>query len=441
MFASDRKIKILLALIFLVYAVARITSNLPALSHPRVILDTTDYLRISRQPVFDIKFWGDNRPFVFSLLLKVAKQDLPLTSALQLGFSIVAWGALAFFSADAMRNIYLKPLFFSIVLALSLVRHLASWDYMMMTESLSISWFVLFLALGIWLTHGWRWEKVLALCAAGFFLAFTRDTNAYLLLMLAGMLTLAILFRWTKPRALILVAAFLLMFFLNNYTSNIGERWVYPLSNVIGSRILPNAGALKYFQSCGLPFTPYLNSLTTTYANGQRRVALFNDPNMNEYIAWLRAHGKNCYMRWLLFNPIRSAGEALNQFQELVAFDKLQTFFARRYNPSLPWFAEIFLYPAKFIVPLWIALTTISLFAIWKRAWRQNPLWGIYILLCLPILPHLFIVWHGDALAVERHALPLGLQLALCFWVIVFLLLDQFASRWQTRKMESYVRR
>ncbi|MBK9209793.1 MAG: hypothetical protein IPL71_16465 [Anaerolineales bacterium] len=33
--------------------------------------------------------------------------------------------------------------------------------------------------------------------------------------------------------------------------------------------------------------------------------------------------------------------------------------------------------------------------AIWKRAWTINPLWGVYILLNLPILPHLFITWHG----------------------------------------------
>jgi hypothetical protein len=47
-------------------------------------------------------------------------------------------------------------------------------------------------------------------------------------------------------------------------------------------------------------------------------------------------------------------------------------------------------------------------------------------LLSLPILPHLFIVWHGDVMNPHRHALSVGLQLALCFWMAVFLLSDQF---------------
>jgi hypothetical protein len=388
------------------------------------LADTAFYFSISQQPVFDIQFWG-RRPFVFPLLLKVLKQDISLTSSIQLGFSIIAWGLLALLISVSIRTIWLKPLAFGMILALSLVRHLAGWNFVLLTESLSISLFVLFLALGIWLSHGWRIDKVVALSVAGMFLAFTRDTNSYLLLMLAGMLFVGFLFRWSKPRVLILAVFFLFTFLLVNYNSEIGRRWSFPFNNIMGRRILPSPQALSYFESCGMPVTPELLAMTGEYAGGQDK-AFFDSPALEEYRAWLGEYAKTCYIKWLLFRPVQSVTQSLGQFQELIAFNEVEGFLARKYDPIIPWFIEPFIYPVKFIIPLWAVLTTIALFAVWKRAWNINPLWGIYILLSLPILPHLFIIWHGDVMNPHRHALSVGLQLALCFWMAVFLLSDQF---------------
>ncbi|MBK9210901.1 MAG: hypothetical protein IPL71_22515 [Anaerolineales bacterium] len=435
MSGSNQKVKILLAFIFLTYAIIRLITNLPARSAPRELVDTAAYLRISQQPVSDIRFWGDKRPLVFPLLLKISEQNTSLTSLLQTGFAILAWGLLALFVSASMRTVWLQLLSFGMVLTLSLVRHLANWDYVMMTESLSVSWFVLFLALGIWLTHGWRVDKVIALCVAGLFLAFTRDTNAYLLLMLAGMLILAVIFRWAQPRVLILAAFFLLSFLLNNINSETGARWIFPLNNIVGRRILLSTEAVRSLESCGMPVTPALLEMVNNYGHSQDS-AFYTNPKLEDYRIWLAAHGKTCYMKWLLSNPIRSVGQSLNQFQGLIAFADVSKFFARGYDPLLPWFVEPFIYPVKFILPLWVILTIGALIAIWKRAWTINPLWGVYILLNLPILPHLFITWHGDAMAPERHALSVGLQLALCLWIAIFLLFDQsMLQRKSTKKV------
>ncbi len=250
--------------------------------------------------------------------------------------------------------------------------------------------------------------------------------------MLAGMLTLAVIFRWINPRSLILVFAFLFIFLLNNYTSNLGGRWVFPLNNIIGKRILTDSAALTYFESCGMPVTPELLALEDSFANGQDR-AFYESPALESYRVWLFESGKSCYMKWLFAHPIQNAADALTQFQALIRFDKLDSFFARKYDPILPYYVEPFIYPIKFILPLWILLTSVALLAVWKRAWNQNPLWGIYILLCLPILPHLFIVWHGDAMAPERHALSVGLQVALCFWLMIFLCSATFISHKENR--------
>ncbi len=428
----NRRQKIIFALIFFVYLAARFTLNLPALSKPRELADTVSYLRISNVPLTDEKFWGDGRPFVFPLLLKLAGQNVELASALQLGFSTLAWALLALTVSASLRTVWLRLLSIGILLALSLVPHLASWDFVILTESLSVSWFVLFLALGIWLSMEWRTDKVLTLCVVALFFAFTRDTNAYILLMLAGLLVLAVIFRWMQPRVLILAGFFLFTFFISNLTSDIGARWVFPLNNVIGRRVLSNTEALDYFRSCGMPVTPELMALEGEFANGNDR-AFYTEPALNEYRSWLNEHGKTCYMKWLLSDPVHSVGEALGQFQGLITFTELDKFYSRRYDPIIPNFAEPFLYPLKFILPIWVALSVAALTAIWKRAWTVNRLWGIFILLCLPILPHLFIVWHGDAMAPERHALSVGLQLALSLWLFIFLALEQGVEYFQRR--------
>ncbi len=418
---------------FLLYAALRAATNLPAVQKPRELADTVAYLRVSRQPLASPEFWSAARPFVFPLLLKIVSQDVSAAAATQLAISILAWGFLAWAVGASFQRASLSLFSFGAILLLSLSPRLAGWDYVMMTESLSVSFFVLFLAFGIWLAQGWRAYKAVLLLPGALLLAFARDANAYLLLTLAGLLALAVLLRWARPRVMILAAGLLLVFALNNLSAERGARWVFPLNNNVGKRILTNSEAARYFANCGMPVTPQLLSLAGSFANGQER-AFYESPALQDYRAWLRERGKSCYMKYLLANPIKSVGEPLRQFQTLVAFASVQKYFARSYDPLVPYAFEPFLYPASFIVPLWVLLTGIAFYAIGKRLWRANPLWGIYVLLCLPIFPHLFVVWHGDAMATERHALSVGLQLALSFWLAAFLLVEKFSAKGNMEK-------
>lgn len=421
--------RILYLALFALYVVARLLYVQPALAKPRAVDDTQAYLRISNQALLDVDFWGSSRPFVFPLLLKIAQQDFSTAAALQLGFSILAWSLLGLLVAAALRTRGLAPFAFGLILALSLVRHLAGWDFTMLSESLSVSWLVLFLATGLWLLRAWRVERVIALVLVGFFLAFTRDTNAYLLLMLAGLLVLAVILRWTQPRTLILAAAFVGIFLLNNANADLGHRWVFPFLNVMGRRILPNPQAVDFFESnCGLAVTPALMSLEGEFANGQSR-AFYNDPDLADFRSWTYQQGKTCYMLWLALNPVQSGADAFSQFGPLVAFSDVDNYFTRFYKPSLPVGVERILYPDRFILWIWAAVTLAALTAILTRAWRKNSLWAAFILLVIPIFPHLFISWHGDAMAPARHTLSVGLELYLSAWLLFLLLADQILLR------------
>ena len=427
---SQKQGRILLAwqvLVFIIYVIARVFSTLPALHAPRELADTAIYVRISTQPILSSNFLQVNRPFVFPLLLKVVGQDFERAAMVQLALTIFSWGSLAFVTAQSLRPAWLSVFSFVVILALSLVRHLAGWDFAMMTESLSLSTFALLIATGIWLLHGWRIHKVVLLCITAFLFAFTRDTNAYLLLMFAALLLIGVLFRWVAANVLVIAAVFGLIFLISNLSADTSARWIFPMVNVVGKRILPYSAAIRQFESCGMPVTPQLLKLADSFANGEDR-AFFNDPSLETFRLWLAARGKSCYVQWLLMNPVKSSAEALAEFNQLIFFDNIGAYFSRRYSDLLPSRVERILYPVYHVTWLWAGLTLAALAAIFARAWRTNSLWVVFIMLCLTIFPHLFITWHGDAMAPNRHAVSVGMQLAVAMWLFVFLSLEQAAG-------------
>ncbi|MCC7116974.1 MAG: nitroreductase family deazaflavin-dependent oxidoreductase [Anaerolineales bacterium] len=411
-------------LVFISYAGLRAFTTLAALHAPRELADTIIYAAISLKPILNANFLHVLRPFVFPLLLQITQRDYDQAAALQLTVTILSWGALAFSVSASLRTVSLRLFSFGILLAVSLVRHLAGWDFVMMTESLSLSSFLLFVACGIWLSRGWKFYKVVILSIVAFLFAFTRDTNAYLLLMAAGMLLLAVAFRWAKPQTLTVAGIFLAIFFLNNLSANVSGRWEFPFINVVGKRILPYTDMLQAFQACGMPINDELLSLAGLYANANER-QFYEDPALEDFRRWVSADGKTCYMQWLVLNPAQSVSQVWQEFDGLIYFQDVAKYFSRKYVDLLPSRVERVLYPVYFIRWIFGVLTLGAALAIYKKRWRENSLWALFIFLALTIFPHLFITWHGDAMAVERHALSVGLQVALTFWLLIFLGLEE----------------
>jgi hypothetical protein len=434
---AGNKVPLALIVFWGLYAVVRLTSNYSVISDPGTIEDTTAYLRISRESILSQEFWAGARPFVFPLLLKVAKQSLPLTSLIQLTFSIFSWGCLAFLFTNFLKSNWMKFISFNVLLALSLVRHFSNWDYMIMTESLSLSFFVLFLACGLWLISGWTGTRAVIFVIVGMLFAFVRDTNAYALLFLSGLLLVAILLRWIPLRNLVFVLSFAGFFALSNWTSDRGLRWVFPLNNNIGKRVLPSEHAVRFFENCGMPVTPELTALTGEFANGQDR-AFYNEPALDGYRIWLYDSGKSCYVRYLLSDLPGNTASVVGQFGFLMAYEKIHTSLASGYDPIIPFFLEGFVYPVDIALWLWVLITVISIILLWRRQWRDDPIWGVYVLLCLLIYPHLFVSLFGDAMAPDRHFLSVGLHFAISAWFMFLLSLDRLFDRMAHLKGSSF---
>lgn len=432
---NDRK-RLIFLVVFVVYVFGRLGLSGSALSDPRELPDTTAYLRISRQPLSNQNFWASSRPFAFPLLLKIARQNLQVTAALQLTLSIISWGLLALLLSSFIQTPWLNSFSFLWILFLSLSPRIAGWDFIMLSESVSLSMFALFLSCGLLLLKAWNWARLLSLCVVAFLFSFSRDTNAYLLLMVGLLLLTALLLRWVDKRVLILIFVFLGVFALNNATADLGKRWVFPLINVIGRRILPEQTKLEYLRlSCDMPVSPALMAMTNKFANAQER-AFYLDPQLEDFRIWLTTDGKNCYVRLLLSDPVASIVEPLKELNGLILFHNLRNLFSDRYDPLIPFTFERFLYPVHQALSAWVLVSLVALVAIFRQLWKSNSLWSAFLLLTLTIFPHLFITWHGDAMAPERHAVSVGLQLVLAAFIMVILILDM-AGSWPKRSWKA----
>ncbi len=428
---SDHGVKIqwlVIAALFCGYAGVRTLTAGPIVDKPRVLADTTAYERISRYDILSGDMWMASRPPLFPLLLKAARQDFDRAAAIQLGLSIPAWGLLALMISRSLGYPGLRIAGFALVLLFSLTRHVAGWDFVMMSESLSITTLVLFVTACLWLLENWGAVRVAAVLVTALMLAFTRDTNAWMLLALAGVVALIALGSRTRRRGLIVTGGLVLIFVLSNFSADLGNRWVFPLGNLITQRVLPDKTAVRYFESCGMPVSPELLQLSGKYANSDDQ-ALFTGPALETLRRWLYDHGKACYVGWLASQPLAQAWQALQRTGNLVAFQDVDRYFSNRYAPLLPAWLEAVLYPEQLTLWIWGLSTLGAILAVARRAWRANRLWAAFVCLNILVFPHLFLTWHGDSMAPDRHALSVGVQLYLGAWLLVLLMSWELARR------------
>jgi hypothetical protein len=385
-------------------------------------------VRISKESLFGTRFLASSRPFIFPFVLKLFQNNAEAVAWTQGIFSILSWGILAVAVAYSLHIVFLRLIAFGLMLLLSLYRYVIAWDSVLLTESVSLSLMALLIANWLWLTRGWRWYKVILLSLIAFLWTFSRDTNAWVVLMVALFLFLLLGLRLIDKKYFILFAIFIAMFFLSNLSADLGDRWVFPFQNILGRRILPDPQAVDYFSNCGMPVTPELMELKGGFANSRDR-AFYEDPTLEGYRIWLHREGKLCYVKWLLSDPLESIKGPLAEFNTLISLQEIQpSLFSRTFSPILPSRLEAILYPRPQLLILFAIVCVITLIALLSKAWMQNKVWWVVIALNILVFSHYFIVWHGDVMGIYRHVLTVSIQFYLGLWMLILFITDSLLS-------------
>jgi len=417
-------IYLLMVFIFLSYAAIRVLNLSQAVQSVKSTADTASYMRISRQPLFDPKFLAGSRPLIFPLVLKLFGNNEEAVAWAQGMLSILSWGLLAVAMASSLHLTFLRLIAFGLILLLSLYRYVIAWDSVLLTESVSLSLLALSIAGWLWLAQRWRWYKVMLLSLVTLLWTFSRDTNAWVVLMVALFLSLLVVLRQINKKYIALSIAFIGMFLLSNLSADRGDRWVFPFQNILGRRILAEAQAVNFFANCGMPVSPSLMQLAGGYANSSDR-AFYENPALESYRVWLHQNGKLCYVKWLLSNPLESIKKPIVEFDSLVSMQNIQPFlFSKNFSPVLPARLEAIFLPRQMLLFVFIVLFGLALIALFNKAWVQNKSWWVIIGMILLIFPHYFITWHGDVMGIYRHVLAVSIQFYLGIWLFLLLVVD-----------------
>ena len=413
------------AALFLITAILRIRNfyQVPAYAQ---LNDTAGYLMNAAEPLFSLNFWAGIRPFTIPLFYKIFN-DLNTATVVQLAISLVCWGLLALCYARITRTAWLKPVSFGIVLLFSMSTDIILWERYILSDSLSISLFALLTACMIWLLAEWHLIRAVLLCVVVFFFAFTRESNAWLVMMIALTLIGAWVIFKRNRRYLALGLIFLTIFYLSNLTTSIGKRWAAPFFNTFAERILTDYNKLKFFEKNGMPITPEVLSLARQHGVNNNDV-FFYAPELQEFRDWYYANAKSAYMRFLLNDFGRRIEEAVEGSPYMVA-SYTQIYWPEDFSPILDgWLAQV-IYQKDYPWLLIIYTTLLVGVTIPIMLYEKQSNWIVPVFLILLSYPHAFIIYHGDTNELSRHAVIMGIQYRLGGWLVILTALDYAIQR------------
>ena len=410
--------------------------------------DTRTYALVADAPLFQKAFWAHMRPFTYPLILKVfgIRGDFylippdafePLT-IFQMALAIICWATLGITITWTVRVRWLKPIAFLVIILFALCLDISQWDKIILTESTSASFFALFIAFLIAGSKIWKEANntklsKLLIFSFGFLLvsilfAFTRDLNGYLLLMctlivIIGSITLIFLRHSTSLFLFAIASLMLMIFFTQNLSANKGRRWLAPFWNVFYARILSDETALSFFVREGLPLDTETQQALQEL-DRQGFIKWRDDLVYKPLIDWVSVNGKSTYIKLLLINPLHSMRLPIDYTHQLISPDSSE--YRKPTRPTPRWLSQMsnIIYPktTEYLLIGLLILGILTLITSWVQFLR--PWWLIPWFLLLTAYPLMFIIYHFDAIELERHAMQVALQLRLAGWMMLVYLLD-----------------
>lgn len=409
--------------------------------------DASLYLHMASQPIFSSELLQGLRPPTAPIVFKLCGGDPIRIVRLQAIVSTLSWLTLAIVVAATMRSRSGRLLAFASILLFSLALHVTRWNPVVLSESISCSLLALWIAALLrLLTTGSR-TALFACLATGAAWGMARETNAYVIAGVGGV-AIAVAFAglaarvmraaggtatWIDTRnvvrAVVLGVVYLIVFVVNGVGSETGRRWLFPYYNVVAQRILTNGDHVQWFVRNGMPMSPTLSGLTGQWASSEGG-AFYTDPALEPFRDWVLEAGKLTYARFLLENPRHfilgpwSANGSL-----FFPNDPTRAAGAR---VALPKAIDGFIYPGSATALIWFALLgSVGLVA--SIAAGRTSIAVAVAVLALASIPMAWLVWHADAMEIDRHSLPVALQLRLSLLILILLGVDALTSRLERR--------
>ncbi len=409
---------------------------------PRILEgnDSGLYMQSANASIFSKTFYAARGPLGYPLLIKLLFHNLRAIIVAQSIISIASWTLMARAMAAIPSRRWLGKGLMAALLAIALSAPALIWDAGILTESLSVSLFVLMLGLGIQLvTEPRRYSFGLFILATAY-AAVTRDTNA----MFAAVFGFAaivglVLRRGPRRKLMILAVVGLASATIAMTFSAMAQRSYWPLNETITIRIVGDPDARQEFVRAGMP-NDYATDLLNRDYGVYSDAFVGNDPIFRPLRTWIDRKGRTTYVKYLLTHPRYVVTKPWPQRDFLLSpqFVSLANYFGMTPDtitstiggfgsPNLPRVFE-----------WWLAIVILGLGAVVVRS-RGRALFvrSLIFGLLLFVIPHALLVYHADALEIGRHSVTLSVQAHIAAWVASAIVVDQVMNlftRGQPRK-------
>ncbi|MFC2172002.1 hypothetical protein ACFLU6_05145 [Acidobacteriota bacterium] len=434
-FAFDTVASIALVVVFIALRLISFLTS-PGI---KVLPDSSVFIDMASQPLFGSGLWAGLRPPVVPLIYKILGNHSGLVVLFQWLLSVICWSLLALSLTRVIKLKWLKIVACGVVLLFSMSTEIIVWEKIIQSESITLSLLALFVASWLWLLQSWQWTKALVTMAVAALWVFTRESNAWIVLCLAVILIITGVVWRSQRRGLVMAAVFIGLFLINDISSNAGQRWIFPFLNVLAKRVLPDPAYLAYFEQRGMPVSPALMRRSTRWASSDDW-AFYHDPDLEEFREWMHRSGKSTYVRFLLTDPSRTLQDPLRNLETLIYIDT-GYFAPLDFIPILPKSVNDIVFFRRFVLVFaWSVAVSFGI-ALALAVRQRRLIWIVPLLLIFLAYPHGIIVWHGDAMEVERHALQLSVHLRLGFWMLLLFAADLGFAYLKERRRDLALRR
>jgi hypothetical protein len=385
--------------------------------HVHVGGDTTAYEDVARNQLRWGNIFSTQRPPIYPLLFRLLGFSRLAVVVVQTAASLAAWTWLAWVLGRG------RVLPAAVVFAVALYPGFAAWNHVLMTESLEISLTAAAFACLLLFLDGTRpalWAFVAIMALKCCLRSFDALLDLFWIPIIAGFA----LFRRTSWLTFAVSSALFLgcsIYFNAATGTGADDVWYFALLDNIGKRVLPDPRWLSFFAAHGMPVNGALLSMTGKWAN-EDNWRFWTDPQLADFRHWLTAHGRAVLSAYLVQHPAETFALLWQHRDEAFqagAF-RLGYYFDPAYEIAWPPFGIV--YAAD---TLGVAALLLGLALQWVPHRLLVPSLtaaGIWA----SLVPLALVAVCADPQAIDRHALPVQVQAALC----LLLLARIAASRW-----------
>lgn len=426
--SKSDKLRIVLGLTIVVLYCAIELSTYFISSSIREFSDTAEYVAVASAPLYSKCFWGSFRsPFV-PLIYKLFAMRKDLICFFQWIISILAWCCLGIALAVHQRTLIGMVFGLAAPLLWSLTGSILLWQNVLLSESIGVA--TLLFLISSWIMMFYmpnRLYLVLTVISATAF-AFTRDSNAFMIILVACLIILVQLGRRVisharfNGRYCTIALLYLVIAASAVISANSGKRWLFSYYNVVTQRILTNPERLAFFKASGMPLNDALLARSGKWASSDDSL-LYCSQELKTFREWSDTKGKSTYLSFLLHNPAYALLAPFRDFRRLITA-KYVGYLDFVSSPILLRKLCLLFSPSLLFYLLLFNSTLVFGIGIGIQRVRYCRIFIIAIVLGVLGLVHLIIAWHGDAMEVVRHCFIAVMQLKLALLLASIALMD-----------------